>query len=82
MILAIVAAVLVSFLLYVISYLAVFLIPAASNQASAPTPTASTIDMIFRAVLLIGLAAVIAFTIVVTGLFIDRLRKKAVLNDS
>ncbi|MDI9576965.1 MAG: hypothetical protein QM398_02375 [Thermoproteota archaeon] len=77
MLLAIVAAVLASFLVVGISYLAIYLLPDASNQVPTPTPTASTIDMLFGALLLVGLAALIAFTLVVGGLLINRLRNKS-----
>jgi ABC-type phosphate transport system permease subunit len=75
MVLAIVAAVLLGFLLYGISYLAVYLVPDASKVPSS-TPAPSMIDELFGALLLIGLAALIAFSIVVIGLLINGLRNK------
>ncbi len=77
MLLAIVAAISLGFLLYEISYLAAYLIPDASNQVPTPTSTTSTIDALFGALLLVGLAVLIAFTIALVGLFINRVRKQS-----
>jgi ABC-type phosphate transport system permease subunit len=77
MVLAVVAAVLVGFLMYGLSYAICYLLaPDISNQVPAPTPTASITDLIVGSLLWVGLAALIAFTLVVVGLLINRIRNK------
>jgi hypothetical protein len=73
MVLAVVAAVLLGFLMYGISYL---LIPKKSNQVPSPIPPTSMIDSVFGALLWVGLAALLAFTVVAVGILITRVINK------
>ena len=77
MALAVVAAILLGFLMYGISCL---LIPKTSNQVSSPIPPTSMIDSIFGALLWVGLAALLAFTVVAVGVLINRVINKKRLN--
>lgn len=77
MILVVVLAVLAGFLVYGASYgISYLLVPEILNQVPPLTPAPSMIDELFGASLLIGLAALIAFTLVVAGLLFDRLRSR------
>ncbi|MGD6806354.1 MAG: hypothetical protein ACQCN4_05285 [Candidatus Bathyarchaeia archaeon] len=77
MLLAVVAGVLVGFLLYGLSYgISCLFVSDVSNQVPSPTPT-SMLDELCGALLLVGLAAIIAFTIVIIGLIINRVRTKS-----
>jgi TRAP-type C4-dicarboxylate transport system permease small subunit len=73
MVLSAVAAILLGFLMYGISYL---LTPKTSNQVPTPTPPTSMVDEIFGAILWICLAALLAFCIVGVALLINRMRNK------
>lgn len=79
MVLAAVAAILLGLLLLGISY---FLTPDQSNQKPLPMPVPSTLNQIFMALLWIGFAALIAFTIVVLALLINRIRRKFALSEN
>jgi len=71
--LAAVAALLLSLLLFGISYL---LVPSKSSQTPLPMPVPSIVNQIFVAILWIGLAAALAIIIVATVFLINRIKNK------